>query len=250
MAEGPDIVDAHHCSREVRLEMLGRAPLFRELEPELLADVNERCRAVAAVAGDIVHRAGEPADRFHVVATGLVKLVRYGADGRAVLHDVVAPGESFGSLRALGDPVHDHEAVVVRPGCLLSVSTEDFRAMLREVPGVAEAALAITVERLHEARGAVDALATLPVGGRLAASLVRLAGKIGERTADGVRLTLGLSQGDLAAMAATSPESVSRTFARWRQRGILSTGAGGIVIRDLAALERLGAGEASEASEA
>jgi CRP/FNR family transcriptional regulator, nitrogen oxide reductase regulator len=228
------------CSAEVRLTMLGRAPLFRGLAPERLAAVNARCRAVPAVAGDTIYRQGDPADRFLVIATGLVKLLRFGPDGRPVVHDLVTPGESFGALEALGDLAHDHDAVVVRSGCLLGVSTGDFRAMVREIPGVAEAALGITVRRLREARGAVDALSTLPVEGRLAATLLRLARKIGAVEQGGVRLSLGLSQGDLAAMAATSPESVSRTLAAWRRRGLV-TSEGGMVLRDVAALERLAA---------
>lgn len=233
---------AGHCSAAVRLEVLGRTTLFRTLAPDALQRVNAGCRALAAMPGETVVREGEPAERLFVVATGAVKLVRHGADGKAVLLDVVVPGEWFGSLGALGDDAYRHDAQVFRPGCLLALSAEAFRDLLREVPGVAEAALDVTAQRLREAQGAVRSLATLPVEGRLAAALLRLASKVGHEGPDGVRLEVAPTQVDLAAMTGTSFESVSRVFARWRARGLIATSSEGPLLRDLAALAVL-AGE-------
>lgn len=231
-----DPADAAHCSVEVRLEMLGRAPLFRDLDATALRRVNERCRAVPGVPGEVVHHEGDPAEHLYVVATGAVKLLRHGAQGTRVLHDVIVPGETFGSFQALGDDVYRDDAVVLRAGCLLVLSSEVFRSLVREVPGVTEAALYLTAARLREAQGTVQALSTLPVEGRLAATLLRLADKVGEKTTDGVRLEVAPSQTDLAAMAGTTPESVSRIFAHWRRDGLIVTGPDGPVLRDPAGL--------------
>ncbi|MBW6456158.1 MAG: Crp/Fnr family transcriptional regulator [Trueperaceae bacterium] len=233
---------AGHCSAAVRLEVLGRTTLFRTLDPDALRRVNDGCRAVPAEPGETILREGEPAERLFVVATGAVKLVRHGADGKAVLLDVIVPGEWFGSLGALGDDAYRHDAVVLRPGCLLLLSAEAFRDLLREVPGVAEAALDVTAQRLREAQGAVRSLATLPVEGRLAATLLQLASKVGREGPDGVRLEVAPTQVDLAAMTGTSFESVSRVFARWRARGLIATTPEGPLLRDLAGLAAL-AGE-------
>jgi CRP/FNR family transcriptional regulator, nitrogen oxide reductase regulator len=237
--QGLEDAAAEHCSAAVRLEMLGRTSLFRTLDPEALERVNAGCRAVPAVPGETILREGEPADRLFVVATGVVKLVRYGADGKAVLLDVIVPGEWFGSLGALGDDVYRHDAVALRPGCLLLLSAEAFRDLLREVPGVAEAALDVTAQRLREAQGTVRSLATLSVEGRLAATLLRLAAKVGRDGPDGVHLEVAPTQVDLAAMTGTTFESVSRVFARWRSRGLIATTPEGPLLRDMAGLAAL-----------
>lgn len=234
--EGP------HCSAQVRLEMLGRTPLFRALDDTALAQVNERCSAVACAPGETVHREGDPAERLFAVATGVVELLTHGAEGRRVLHDVVVPGETFGSLPVLGDDRYRHDAVALRPGCLLRISADTFHALLRDVPGVAEAALEVTAQRLRDAQRSVHDLSTLPVDGRLAATLLRLAAKTGERRPDGLHLGLPLPQVDLAAMTGTSPESVSRVFGRWRAAGWIATGAEGPVLRDPGALAALAEG--------
>ncbi len=240
-AHGADPEGAH-CSAEVRLEMLGRTPLFRALDGAALAQVNERCTAVPCVPGETVHREGDPAERLFVVATGVVELLTHGAEGRRVLHDLIVPGETFGSLLVLGDDRYRHDAVALRSGCLLRISADTFHGLLREVPGVAEAALEVTAQRLRDAQRSVHDLSTLPVDGRLAATLLRLAAKTGERRPDGLHLGLPLSQVDLAAMTGTSPESVSRVFGRWRAAGWIATGGEGPVLRDSDALTALAEG--------
>jgi CRP-like cAMP-binding protein len=250
-AHGPAARDAAaHCSADVRLEMLGRAPLFRALDEDALARVNERCSAVPCVPGETIHHEGDPAERLFVVATGVVELLTHGAEGRRVLHDVVVPGETFGSLPVLGDDRYRHDAVALRPGCLLRISSDTFRDLLREVPGVAEAALEVTAQRLRDAQRSVHDLSTLPVDGRLAATLLRLAAKTGEQREDGLHLGLPLPQVDLAAMTGTSPESVSRVFGRWRAAGWIATGGEGPVLRDAEALRSLAEGDAVGAGDA
>jgi CRP/FNR family transcriptional regulator, nitrogen oxide reductase regulator len=85
-------------------------------------------------------------------------------------------------------------------------------------------------------------LVTLTVEGRLAAGLLRLARKVGVDDDAGTQLTERVSQVDLAAMTGTSPESVSRTFARWRAAGLVADGERGWRLPDVAALERLAEG--------
>lgn len=237
-------MDPAACTPGLRLDMLRRTPLFRGLSDDDLDRVNARCRASAVVPGDVVHREGEPADRLFVVATGAVKLVAHDADGHEVVRDLVAPGEMFGTLQALGDDRHADEARALRHGCLLVLSAEVFRDLLHDVPGVALAALELTAGRLREARGAAQELATLPVERRLAATLLRLAHKVGEWREEGLVLDVALSQQDLAAMVGTTPESVSRTFRGLREAGLLAGGRSTFVLPDperLRALARDGA---------
>lgn len=239
-----DVGEGHICSADVRLAMLRRTPLFGRLTDQELIDVNARCRAEPATPGQVVHHEGEPAGRLYVVATGTVKLKAHDEEGRALVRDLIAPGEIFGALQALGDDRYRDEAEVLRPGCLLVLSAETFRELLVDIPGVAVAALELTASRLREARETAQELATLPVDRRLASTLLRLADKVGTTGADGVALEVALSQQDLAAMTGTTPESVSRTFRTFRERGLLQAGRARLLITDLQGLQRVSDGSA------
>ncbi len=230
--------DAASCTVDVRLTMLGRTPLFGGATADELRRVNERCRAVAVTAGEVVFRAGERAEDLFVVATGAVKLLEHAADGRQVLLDLCVPGEAFGSAPALGDEVYPHDAQAVADGCLLSLSAATFERLLREMPSVALAALALTSRRLREAQRAVHTLSTLPVEAQVAATLLRLAAKL-DPAGDAERVALPLTQADLAAMSGTTPESVNRVLGTLKRRGWLASGRGWFSLLDRPALASL-----------
>ncbi len=230
--------DAASCTVDVRLTMLGRTPLFRGATPAELRLVNERCRAVAVRAGEVVVRAGDPAEDLFVVATGLVKLLEHTSDGRQVLLDVCVPGESFGSAPALGDEAYPHDAQAAADGCLLSLSAATFERLLHDLPSVAIAALELTSRRLREAQRAVQTLSTLPVEAQVADTLLRLAGKL-DPAGHAERIELPLTQADLAAMSGTTPESVNRVLGTLKRRGWVASGRGWFSLLDRAALASL-----------
>src|SRR5690606_41765005 len=108
--------------------------------------------------------------------------------------------------------------------CALRVDTDAFRRMLHEHPAVALRAREMTARRLEQARSSLSAQSLAPVPQRVAAVLLRLARKFGERRPDGgVLIQLPLSRADLASIAGSTPEPVSRAMklgrASWRERG-------------------------------
>lgn len=226
-----DAVDPHSCTLETRLAMLRRTPLFHGLDDAALAEVNRRFRTEDYRAGETIYRAGNDAEKLYVVATGKVRLLEYTAEGQAVLQDLLAPGEVFGSLYALGDEAYASDAEAQTFCCLLSLAAESFLEVLREVPAVALTALELTAERLHEARR-LQVLSTRPVEQRLAATLLKLAEKLGDPTPQGLVLQSPLSQGDLAAMTGTTPESVNRALRSFKERGLVESGRGWLALQD------------------
>lgn len=241
----PSVSAADHaaaCGIDVRLAMLARSPLFAGLDDAALARVNARCHAVAMAPGEVVYRKGEEAERLIVVATGQLKLLEHTADGGEVVLDLCVPGSFLGGAPMLGDVAYAHDAHALTHGCLLVLAADVFEAVVRDEPTVALNALRLTSQRLRDAQRTVQALSRRPVETQLAATLLRLAARLGGPETPAARLELALSQVDLAAMSGTTPESVSRTFAAWHRRGLVERGRGWIELRDRAALEALAEG--------
>ena len=80
--------------------------------------------------------------------------------------------------------------------------------------------------RLAQARSEVGQQSTSTVAQRVAATLLRLADKLGqERSGNrGTLLQLPLSRADLAGMVGSTTESVSRVMSRLRKEGIIDSG--------------------------
>lgn len=79
---------------------------------------------------------------------------------------------------------------------------------------------------LSGARSEASQHASSTVTQRVGATLLRLAGKFGQHSADidGVLIQLPLTRADLAGMTGSTPESVSRVMSRLRKEGIIDSG--------------------------
>lgn len=181
-------VEPASCTPGRRLEILRMVPLFKNLTPPQLEEVSVRFQAQSYAAGESIYHAGDPAQQLCVLATGKVKLLRYSASGQEVLLDLLVPGEFFGSLTALGDEAYQDSAVAQTDCCVLVMQASTFEEILSAYPLVTRAALELTASRLRIAQETIRQLGSLSVEQRLAATLLKLGEKLGEKRNDGLLL--------------------------------------------------------------
>ena len=235
-------IESHHCTIDLRLEMLSQAPFFKGLDPEMLREVNKRFSATHFEAGEMIYYEDEPALRLRVVVSGKVKLMRHTEEGKDVLIDMLKPGEFFGTLSHLGGEVYSETATSQTHTCILSIDSQAFRDILTQYPVVAVNVLDIMAGRLQASRDSLFELSTLPVDQRIARILYRLAEKFGEQDDEfGLLIQMLLTRKDLADMAATTTETASRIISRLKKDGIIHAGRQWIAIEDLQELETLSA---------
>jgi CRP/FNR family transcriptional regulator len=85
--------------------------------------------------------------------------------------------------------------------------------------------------------GIIEELSFTTVRHRLASFLLHLAQTEGKRTADGVEVTLPVSNQELASQIGTVRELVSRNLSRFQSEGLVKIDGRRVIIRDLKALE-------------
>jgi CRP-like cAMP-binding protein len=102
--------------------------------------------------------------------------------------------------------------------------------------------LVVLCDRLRKTSIALEEIALFDVEARLARLLVKLAEEYGRPHEGGIRITLKLSQTDLATQIAASREGVNRQMRSWKVKGVVGTQAGHLVLHDVAALRELVAG--------
>lgn len=240
-----EITLPHECPRPVRMHVLSRAPYFQGLDEAALDGVDRRVRPRTYLADEHVYRAGEPADALYVVAEGRVRVSQVTPDGVGTVTDVLVPGELFGAMGTLGEPSHRQSASALVGSCVLRIDQRDFREVLLEQPGVALRVLDDVAARLASAHADIGGQGTETVRQRVARVLLRLADKLGEdRGPQGVVLEVPLSRADLAGLARSTPESVSRVMSRWRKDGVLDSGRRWTSLLDRPFLEEVAAGRA------
>lgn len=230
----------HQCPRPVRLYVLSRAPYFLGLGEAELDRIDARMRTLTFAPDAPIYRAGEPAEALYVVAGGRVKLSQVTAGGTETVTDLLVPGELFGTMSTLGEPIHHQTASALVGTCVLRIGQDDFRAVLAEQPRIALRVLDDVAARLTRAETDVGSHGSASVEQRVASALLRLADKLGEdRGAEGIMLEVPLSRADLAGLARSTPESVSRVMSRWKKQGVIDSGRRWTALRDRPRLEAL-----------
>jgi CRP-like cAMP-binding protein len=146
------------------------------------------------------------------------------------------PGELLGELSAVDQSTRSASATALEPLVALGLPGEAFRGLLDRRPAVTRALLHVLAVRLREADGQRLEMAAYDVPSRVARRLLELAARFGRDCADGVEITLGLSQEELAGWAGCSREGVSKALATLRGLGWIDTRRRRIVVRDIAAL--------------
>lgn len=241
-----EITLPHECPRPVRLYVLARAPYFIGLSEAELDVIDSHMRTASWAAGDYIFHAGDKGDALYVVAEGRVKLSQVTPDGTETVTDILVPGELFGAMGQVGEPFHTHTASALVGTCTLRIDPADFREVLATQPRVGLRVLDDVAARLIRAQSDIGGQGTDTVAQRTATALLRLADKLGEdRGKDGIMLEVPLSRADLAGLARSTPESVSRVMSQWKKEGVVDSGRRWTALLDRERLEDEAAGSGS-----
>ncbi len=184
--------------------------------------------------GSVILFEDDPGDALYLVASGQVKVVLIGEDGREVILSVLGEGAFFGEMALLDDEPRSAHVIAMEDSIVLALRREDFRARLRASPEVAIALLKELSRRLRRADDQIGSLVLLDVGGRVAELLVRLADEEG-----GDRITRKLTHATIAQMIGSSRETVSRTMRDLQDKNLVSVTRQEIVLTDRAGLAAL-----------
>ena len=148
---------------------LHKLPLFAGLSPE-----ESRCleqgEEITVPAGEIIAREGEPADYFHVIVEGEIRVSKtYGS--QHVVMAVHKAGKFFGEVSLLLDMPYFVDAQARTPCRLLRYSKEQFWSLMRMCPSAAKEILRTMAARLRGLEGFSQRREKLVSLGTMAAGL-------------------------------------------------------------------------------
>lgn len=214
--------------------------LFGSLDDDALTRLAAIARPVEVTAEQTVFAQGDPATAFYLLAEGRVKVFKLLRDGRTATIRHVDPGETFGES-VLFHETYPSSTETMEDCRLYRFDTAAFRARLLADPGLALSVLGAMARLMVLLNRRVEEL-LLPVPARLARYLRELADEqLGAPLVAPRVVRLPTSKRELAARLGTVPETLSRTFDRFKRADVIRMSGGGelIEILDFAALSRL-----------
>lgn len=192
---------------------------------------------------EYIFREGETPKGLYFIKTGCVKtvvnrsLTRGRISSPEFINKVVGPGEFFGYKAILkGNVPHQFFAKTLRPSEVHVYSKETFNHIMNGPNSVAKMVLAQVIRDMegHENVAQLHYLAS--VQERIAYQLVLLSDKFGVQTPRGMSLNLRLTRNELAQLAGTINESLSRHLTEFKNDGIIDLNGKEIIIKDRAGL--------------
>ncbi|NPV75662.1 MAG: Crp/Fnr family transcriptional regulator [Anaerolineae bacterium] len=231
--------EPHLCDLKLRFKILRMTPFFSSLSESDLVAVNQLFHEKGFEAGEYIYFLEDPAQHLFIIAEGRVKLLRHAVGGKDVLLELLVPGEFFGSLSDQDNSIYPDTAQAQTAVCALTISTEDFRKILKMYPSVAITVMDAISDRLQSAHETIRQLSMQSAEKKISYMLLKLARKLGQPQSVGLLIQTPLARDDLAEMTATTPETASRIISQFQKEGWIATGRQWIAIQDEAALRSL-----------
>jgi CRP/FNR family transcriptional regulator len=221
---------------ETSAELLRSVPLFADLEAGELERFSRVAVPRSFPAGTRVFHEGDRSDACYIVREGSFRVTREHSDGRAITLATLGPGEVFGELAMLDGDLRSASAEALSDGELLALPAVDVKGLLARHPEISLKLVSALVRRLRAANERISRQSFQTVPSRVAGVLSQLVSET-SRSGEAGEVTIRMNQADLAQLAGTSRESVSRFLADLERSGVVRSGRGRVTVLDPAKLQ-------------
>ena len=207
-------------------------PLFSEL-------VDDDLRAISKVTvkqnfrkDNMVLIEEEVGSTMFIILDGRVKISRISDEGREVILSIMSEGDFFGEMSILDGQARSANVITLEDSSILIIHREDFLQMMHDYPQIAINLLKELAHRLRRSDSQIKSLSLQNATGKVASTLLRIADDSGKIHLGQVEIPKLPPQQDLANMAGTSRETISRVLKSLSEKGYLRKEGNKLIILD------------------
>lgn len=180
-------------------------------------------------------------DRFrsiYAVRSGSLKTYNLTEDGREQVTGFFLPGEIVG-LDAIGEGVHTCSARALETTSVCEIPYEELEGLGEHIPALTHQLLRIMSKEMHHDQVLLMLLGKRAAEERLAALLLNLSQRYGQRGYSSSEFNLSMSRHDIANYLGLAVETVSRLFSRMQEDGMLAVRSRHVRLTDIDKLRAL-----------
>jgi CRP/FNR family transcriptional regulator len=194
---------------------------FCSLGSAVLADLEMATSTVSLPAQAALFTQGDDARCLYLICSGYLKLTAGSLEDRRMIVRVAGPGSVLGLYAVLSHGVYEVSAESLTSAQLRPVERDRFLTFLRTHKEAQMRAMqCICQEYRFALQDACRISLSETVAARLGRLLLELAQQIGEQLdGGGFRFPLLLTHEEMASMASTTRETVTRTLGQFRKEG-------------------------------
>ncbi|MCB0834576.1 MAG: Crp/Fnr family transcriptional regulator [Bacteroidetes bacterium] len=221
-----------------KISVLTKVPIFSTLESHDLKQIIAVTHHRHYPKDSVILIEEEEGHTMFIVMSGLVKISRISDEGKEVILAVMGEGDFFGELSLLDGHARSANVTVLQEADMLLIHRDDFLSLLREFPQIAIELLKVLAWRLRKSDTQIKSLSLKNAMGKVAGTIFRLAEDIGVQTDNSVVIPSLPTQQDLANMAGTSRETISRILQRLVAQKYVHKEGGRLTILDFARFKK------------
>jgi len=222
------------------IEILKRVPLFRGLANEQLTGLSSAFRWKAYPNGSVILAEGRSGDTLFVLNKGAAKVTRESEDGREVILAFLSAGDIFGELSILDGRDRSANVIALEDTEVYTLNRKEFLELLDSYPALSVQLLHELARRIRASDQQIEYLALRDSESRVLCALGRLAEEMGMAETQSYVIDVKLPiQQDLANLAGTSRETVSRVLRSLEGKGMITRSVGKVQLHDFQGLQEL-----------
>jgi CRP-like cAMP-binding protein len=214
------------------VSVLKYIPLFSELSEKDLKEIIKLAVRQVYKKDNMILIEEEIGSTMFIILEGRVKISRISEEGREVILSILSEGDFFGEMSILDGQNRSANVVTLDDSKIMIIRREDFLQMLHDYPQIAINLLKELAHRLRRSDSQIKSLSLQNATGKVASTLLRIADDSGKIHMGQVEIPRLPPQQDLANMAGTSRETISRVIKALTKEGYLRKEGSRLIILD------------------
>jgi CRP/FNR family transcriptional regulator len=223
----------------VRLDSLRNVPLFRDFDETELMQVAGLVTTRRYAKHQTIFREGDPGQTFYLILSGSVAVVRIAPDGRETILSILKERDFFGEMSVFDTSVRAASVRTMTDAEVGVIERNDFLGLIDKTPRIGRLLVIALSERLRAANKLIAATTSQDIRARLASLLLNLMQNFGEPVGTGTRITLRLTNQEMANMIGTTRETVNRTLNKFWDERVIDMRTAHVVIMEPEALRAI-----------
>ena len=202
-------------------ESLLYVPIFSELPQNVIDEIASVGHQKSYDKNETIFIEDDPGTALFFIITGKVKISRTSDDGREVILSIISENDFFGEMAILDGMSRSASVIATENTELYIIKREDFLQLIKKHPEVSIALLKELTNRLRAADMKIKSLSLKDAEGKVATVILQIADDVGRIKRGVVEIEKLPLQQDLANMAGTSRETISRTLHSFVKKGMI-----------------------------
>lgn len=218
--------------------LLAKVPLFHNAPERALQIAASAVRKRVYEPGTTVFQEGDKGEALYIIASGLIKLSKVDLGGHEKTLAILQPPEFLGEMALLGESARNATAVTLNTVEAYLLFNDDFKRLISDYPTISLNLTTTLAARLRGMDDESQILSYQDAQGRVAYVLLRLY-RGGVIELDDNRALVRLTHQELANLAGTSRETVTRALKALEGEGVIETRPKEVYITDPEGLEEI-----------